>query len=288
MAVSHHDNFTINIAAGRHLGFAEYGNRHGRPVLYFHGGLSSRIDARVTHKACSATGIRLLAIDRPGIGLSTVAHNRRMVEWPTDVAHFLDAVGIRTADVIGWSAGGPYALACARLIPERIGTVITVGGMIPVNQPGRVRELGLAADRILFPLSRRSPKIAAMALRATQLAGRKLFYASMLRALTSPSDRALVASWPVKDATDFFFEALRTGPDGTVEDYAILGGDWGFRLEDISKTVHVVQGVEDRLLPRDHAMELARGLPNSQLHWVKSAGHYVFHGQPESVLALLR
>jgi pimeloyl-ACP methyl ester carboxylesterase len=151
-----------------------------------------------------------------------------------------------------------------------------------------VRELGLAADRILFPLSLQSPTLAAMALSVTKYAGRKLFHVSMLRALSSPSDRALVASWPMRDATDFFFEALRAGAIGTVADFAILAGDWGFRLEDVPKAVHVVQGVEDELLPRSHALELARLLPHSQLHWVASAGHYAFHGRPEVVFALLK
>lgn len=278
---------TVRIDGQRVLGVAEYGDPDGRPVLYFHGGLSSRLDPRPTDQACRQKAIKLLSVDRPGIGLSDPVPGRRLLDWPKDIERLMDVLGIGTTDVIGWSGGAPHALACAAVLPQRVRTVVTVGALVPVDRPGRVKEIKLLADRILFPLSRRAPLLAACVMQAIRLGGRHMLRRSMLKSLPSAADRALVSSGSLADATDFFFEAMRQGAGGIVADYVVMGAPWGFDPADVSRPVHVVQGAEDDMLPRHRGIELAQALPKGTFHLLEEAGHYAFHRRPAPVLALL-
>jgi pimeloyl-ACP methyl ester carboxylesterase len=277
----------VRLGEHRVLGVAEYGDPAGRPVLYFHGGLSSRVDVRVTDAACRSRAVRLLSVDRPGIGLSDPAPGHGLLDWPKDIGGLLDALGIGTAGIVAWSGGAPYALACAVALPQRIATVVTVGGLVEITKPERLKEIGLLADRILFPLSRRAPLLTVALMHATRLMGRRALRRSLLRALHAPADRALVEAWSLADATDFFFEAMRQGAGGIVTDYRVMGGSWGFRPNEVSCPVHVLHGTEDDLVPRHHSTDLAASLPNGRFHLVEDAGHYAFQRHPGKILAFV-
>lgn len=101
-------NQTIRLDDGRALGFAKYGDPAGRPIFYFHGSPSCRLDwSWFGDEAWALShGVRFIAIDRPGMGLSDYQPDRRLVDWPDDVAELADALGIETFGVWGLSAGG--------------------------------------------------------------------------------------------------------------------------------------------------------------------------------------
>ena len=103
----------VNLPDGRDLAYEEYGDPAGFPVLSFHGGLSSHLDAAPAGAAAREAGIRLVAPDRPGMGLSTFQPGRTLLDWPEDVTALAHALGIERFAVMGWSAGGPYAAVCA-------------------------------------------------------------------------------------------------------------------------------------------------------------------------------
>src|SRR5271167_4350698 len=85
---------SVTLPDGRELAYEEYGDPAGDPVLSFHGGLSSRLDAAPAHQAALDLGVRLISPDRPGIGLSTFQPGRRLLDWPADVAALTEALGI--------------------------------------------------------------------------------------------------------------------------------------------------------------------------------------------------
>ncbi len=244
--------------------------------MSFHGGLSCRLDVRFAASSCRDEGIRLISIDRPGIGFSDRQPNRTLLDWPEDMAHLALMLGIERFAVLGWSAGGPYALACAYRIPQLLTNVGTVGCMAPVyGRPDTVRESGLRLDRILFPLVRRSPWLAAQFLRATSHLSPRLLKRNLLREVVTPADRELIASLDGAEMFDFYYESLRQGPWGIVQDYSLLGGAWGFPLEGITKEVHLWQGDEDRIVPVCQARWLADRLPAPRLHVVPGQGHFL-------------
>ena len=123
---------------GRMLGYADYGDPSGDPVFFFHGWPSSRYQGKLLHELAAERGLRLLALDRPGVGLSDPLPGRGFASWPDDVAGIADALGIGRFKIYGISGGGPYTLATAAALPERVTAAAVICGAPP---------LGDAADR---------------------------------------------------------------------------------------------------------------------------------------------
>lgn len=270
---------------GRRIGYARYGAAGGAAVFYFHGGLSSRLDIAFADQSCKCLDIDLIAIDRPGIGLSDYQADRSITDWPADVAAVADDLGIARFAVLGWSGGGPYVLACLQALPERIAAAAIVAGMAPITERTRLKELGMLADRLLFPLSRRAPAVAATLLALARLQPACLIRASFLQSV-SAADRAVLAPLPVAAVTDFFFEALRPGVLGTICDYRILGGDWELEWRSLGP-VTLWQGEDDVLVPSSHAKALADALPRARLELLPCRGHFLLHAEAERVLGEL-
>ena len=273
---------------GRWLTYADFGDPAGRPVFSFHGGLSCRLDVRFAAAFCRSEGIRLISIDRPGIGLSEYRATRSILDWPEDMAHLALMLGIDRFAVLGWSAGGPYALACAHRIPHLLTNVGTIGCMAPVDErPETVRESGLQIDRILFPLVRRSPWIAGQFLRATKKLPAALLRRSLLHEVICQADRAVIESRDGAEIFDFYYESLRQGPWGAVQDYCLLGAAWGFSLQEITGQVQLWQGEDDRIVPLCQARWLAERIPGARLHLVPGQGHFLLRNSFSEILTTL-
>ncbi len=275
------------LSDGRWLGYGEYGDPEGKPILYFHGGLSSRLDIAFADSFCQSKGIRLLAVDRPGIGLSEFLPNRTLLDWSNDIDELAQALKLEKFALLGWSAGGPYVLACAYKLSHYITRVGIAGGMCPINRKGAVQELGLFVDRILFPLSQHFPTLAAFLLTVASHLPASVLKWMLEQELSSLSDRQVLASLSSKQATDFFYEAFRSGVQGIVEDYRVVGGEWGFKLQEIETEILLWQGEEDYLLPLAHAKYLADNLRFAHLTIVPNQGHFLLRSILEQVLVTL-
>src|SRR5438309_1811387 len=112
-------NQTIKLRDGRTLAYAEYGDPAGTPVIFFHGTPGSRLMAAPAWKD-ESLGLRIIAPDRPGFGLSTYRPNRTILNWASDVAELADALKLDKFIVAGVSGGGPHSLACAHELPDRV------------------------------------------------------------------------------------------------------------------------------------------------------------------------
>jgi len=110
----------VQVRDGRGVGFAEWGDPAGPPVLAFHGGPGSRLMATGCERAAGELGLRLVCLERPGFGLSDSAPSRTLIGWADDVADATRALGIEQFVVVGVSAGAPYALACGARLPELV------------------------------------------------------------------------------------------------------------------------------------------------------------------------
>jgi pimeloyl-ACP methyl ester carboxylesterase len=110
----------IELRDGRQLGYAEWGDSAGGPLLFFHGWPGSRLEGRLGDEAAKTCRVRLIALDRPGMGLSDFQSRRALVDWPDDVVQLADALGLERFAVLGISGGGPYAAACAWKLSDRL------------------------------------------------------------------------------------------------------------------------------------------------------------------------
>ncbi len=224
----------VKLPNGRRLGYAECGNPTGPLVLYFHGTPGARVEIGLIAEEAAAAGVRLMAVERPGVGLSDFYTCRRILEWPADVAAFLDATGYAgtAVGVIGMSGGAPYALACVKCIPQRLKHVAIVSGHTPMNAPVRPGN----QDNLISFVTRR-PRLARagfnVELRVLNRNPDKI--ARKVQQCWSEADRQLVNCNPQYYATFVrtLCESARHGADGLIQAVNLLGSDWGFRLCDL-------------------------------------------------------
>ena len=138
-------SLSIRLPDGRKLGFAEFGDPAGKPLLYFHGGVSSRLDVEFASAYCEKNQIRIIAPDRPGTGLSTVmpAGMFSLDSWVNDVETLLNHLELDKVRLLGWSLGGPYVFACAYRLAHRLIKAATIGAAGPLNSDEAANSLGL-------------------------------------------------------------------------------------------------------------------------------------------------
>jgi pimeloyl-ACP methyl ester carboxylesterase len=264
---------TLALPDGRVLAYEDYGVATGFPVLSFHGGLSSRLDAAPAHEAAVAAGVRLISPDRPGMGLSTYQRGRRLTDWPADVGHLTEALGIGEFAVMGWSAGGAYAAICAATMGARVTAAALLSSAVPLDLYGTTRGLSVE-DRVLLVLTRRTPWLASTLMKVSIVnASNARLFRAVIRTFP-PADRSVLTEWgPPDHALSFVREAMRQGTEGCVQDYRIFGAPWGFSLEEIHVPVDIWEGSDDNTGPPGYRAFLKRHIPQATIHLVPGEGH---------------
>lgn len=280
---------SVTLPDGRELAYEDYGDPAGFPVLSFHGGLSSRLDAAPAREAASLMGVRLVSPDRPGMGLSTFQPGRRLLDWPADVVHLADTLGIGRFAVMGWSAGGPYAAVCAAKLQGRVTAAALLSSAVPLDLYGTTKGLE-TSDRALLFLTRRTPGLASAVLKASivHASNARLLHAAMRT--FPPADRTVLREWGPPDlALAFVREAVRQGTEGCVQDYRIFGDPWGFALEEIRVPVQIWEGSEDRTGPPGYRTFLSQHIAHATVTVVPGEGHLSLlpHQAPAIFAALL-
>ena len=263
---------------GRTLGFAEYGDPKGEPMLEFHGCPSSRLEARNYDEAGKKLGARVIGIDRPGFGISTYVKGYRTVDWPADVIEFADALGLNRFVVAGISSGSPYALACARFIPERLKGCAVVSGVPPLVVNGEKLDVSqfLMAEELLQARLAKTVPFAARAIYRYILWQIRKDPVNAMKQVKghTESDIEILKRPEVKQHfQDMILEGSRNGVRGPVESIALELKDWGFSLSDITMQVNIWHGELGYMVFPAGAKYVASKLPNHKLHIVPNAGH---------------
>ena len=254
--------------------------------MWFHGGLSSSVEVEFLDRAARVSGVRIIGLDRPGIGGSTLSKVEPLDRWAALVGECADRLGIGAFSVAGWSAGGPYALACSLRLGDRVRSATTVAGMYPVVDRNRRRELGVLVDRLLLVLAHSSPALARMALEPFRLLPEAVVW-SVTRASAPRAERTDLLPGSRGVVTRMLREAVRDGARGVVADYRRIGTDWGFRLSEVVEPITVLQGRADGMLPPSHAELLAAELPNAKLVMIDGASHFLPLTDPDAILQTL-
>lgn len=265
----------IRLPSGRRIGYAEYGDPHGPLVFYFHGTPGSRVEAGLLQGEIAASGVRLIALERPGIGLSDYQPGRRILDWPADVVCVAEALGYAGSafGVVGLSGGAPYALACLKCIPERLTHVAVVSGHTPPGSPVQSGN----QDRLIALIIRR-PRLGRIGLRFAdrRLDRRPDRFIERAAESWAPVDRRLVLRNPSYRATlhRTLQEATRQGTAGLQADVTLLGSPWGFRLCDLpAASVSIWHGGCDPIAPVSMGHYFHRQIAGSELTVDPRAGH---------------
>jgi pimeloyl-ACP methyl ester carboxylesterase len=138
----------------------EFGDPAGRPVFYAHGGPGSHVEGKLFHEVALCRKYRFIATDRPGMGESTYLADRKLLDYPRDIAELADALGIDKFGVMGWSGGGAHTTVCAYAIPERLLFNLTFAGYTNfAEMPGAEKYLESKMDQVAVGLSKKHPLI---------------------------------------------------------------------------------------------------------------------------------
>jgi pimeloyl-ACP methyl ester carboxylesterase len=279
----------VRLPDGRALGIERLGKPGGTPVLAFHGVPGSRLDFLSESRACAQAGVELIAVDRPGFGLSSPSPGRVPLDWASDVAGLADALGLERFAVLGYSSGAKYALACAHTLSERVIASALVSGSGPPEMPGWDEGM-IPAERLVQWASLHAEPLARACWALLGALARRLpgpVMEGFARSLDGP-DRELADEARVRDALLVsLVEGLRQGGAATVEDYAIEGRGWGFDLASIELPVMLSHGDRDEEVPLAHARWMADQIPRATLEVVEGAGHLIF-GRLGPIAAALR
>jgi pimeloyl-ACP methyl ester carboxylesterase len=278
---------TIRLPDGRRLGWAEWGDPHGQPLLYFHGWPGSRAEGRFGDQAAKARGVRLIAPDRPGMGLSDFQPRRRFLDWPDDVTRLTDALGLERFAIVGVSGGSPYVAVCAWKLPQRLTGAGIASGFGPLDVAGVTTGMS-RRNRLLFGVVGRLPVLprllmGAMAVSATRRPDRVLE-----RGLAAAVDRPYLARPELREVlSESLVEALRGGGRGAAWELGLYAHPWGFGLQEIRVPVHLWHGEQDANAPVAMGRYLAGAIPDCRASFFPGEGHLHFVDRLPQILAAL-
>ena len=260
---------TVRVRAGRKLGIAEFGTPDGQPVIWFHGTPGARRqvpeDAR---RIADARGLRIVGIDRPGVGLSTAHQYEDIFDFVTDLEIVVDQLGIDRFAAIALSGGAPYALAAASGLPGRVPAVGILGGVVPSVGPDAPPGgwVGFARRfRSVMPLIRHPSGIfLTAAVRLLKPLGPQAL--QLYARVTPPGDREVLTR---PDVSEMFLDDLTENGGRSMRallaDGILFTRDWGFEPHEIDVPIWWWHGDADNIVPLAHAEWFVPRLKNATL-----------------------
>jgi pimeloyl-ACP methyl ester carboxylesterase len=245
-------------------------------VFWLHGSPNIGSPPEPLFAAAEANGLRWVSYDRPGYGFSGPDEGRRIASAAADVAAIADALGIGRFAVLGHSGGGPHALACAALLPERVIAAVSVSAPAPFDADGLDWFAGWSPG---ITAENRAAADGRAALEAHWAAAEP----EDMDAFFTEADLAALGgnwSWLAGVAG----QAMEQGSEGMAEDTLASVQPWGFRVGDIRVPVLIMHGASDKMVPGAHGEWLAARCPAAELRIVPDAGHItVLDSAPEAL-----
>lgn len=260
-----------NIAVGgdRQIGFAEFGDPQGRAVFWLHGTPGARRQIPTEARMYAEQNhIRLIGVDRPGIGSSTPHQYDTVRNFAEDLHTIADTLGIDKMAVVGLSGGGPYTLACAAAMPDRLVAAGVLGGVAPAVGPDAISSGLMELGAFVAPV--------------LQFAGLPIRLAAsglirLVRPVASPALEIYARISPEGDRRmlgrpefkAMFLDDLLNGSRKQLAapfyDIVVFTRDWGFRLDEVTVPVRWWHGDHDHIVPFAHGQHVVARLPNAEL-----------------------
>jgi pimeloyl-ACP methyl ester carboxylesterase len=281
----------VAVRDDRRLSFAEYGSHTGPAIVWMHGTPGARRQIPLDARAYAEEhGLRIIGIDRPGIGSSSPYLYPNLLDWTADLTMLLDALGIDTVRVIGLSGGGPYALAAGAGLPDRVSGVGVLGGVAPTRGPDAIGGGPIQLAVRFAPLlsAGRVPLGVALttAIRAVKpLAGAGLDLYAMVQ---PPGDKNLLSRPEFKAMfLDDLLNGSRFQTSAPLADLVLFTRDWGFQLADVTVPVRWWHGDADHIIPFRHGQHVVDRLPDATMSVIDGESHLGGLGIAAAVLGEL-
>lgn len=282
---------TVGLRDGRRIGFAEFGDPRGRGVVWLHGTPGAR--RQIPHEArliALERGVRIVGIDRPGIGSSTRYDYPQVRSFAADLEAIADALGLDELAVIGLSGGGPFALSAGAVLKDRVAAIGVLGGVAPSRGPdaidGGLVALGVRFSWLLehaqtplgFALANLIRGIRPLASPALEIYAR----------LSPEGDRRLLGRPEFKAMfIDDILNGTRRQIHAPIADAIAFTKDWGFLAADVDVPVVWWHGDADHIIPFAHGVHMVERLPNAELRILPGESHLGGLGVGEEVLGTI-
>ncbi len=268
---------TVAVREGRRLSFAEYGAPRGPAIVWMHGTPGARRQIPLPARAYAEKhGLRIIGIDRPGIGSSTTHLYDELLDWTQDLTLLLDTLGVDTVRIIGLSGGGPYALAAGAALPDRVHGVGVLGGVAPTRGPDAAEGGAIQLAVRLAPLLQAGRVPLGVALTgvirlARPVAGPGL---DLYAALQPPGDKNLLSRPEFKAMfLDDLLNGSRFQTSAPLNDLVLFTRPWGFALSEVTVPVRWWHGDEDHIVPLRHGQHVVDRLPDATMSVIDGESH---------------
>ena len=261
---------TVVVDDGRRLAYEEYGRADGQPVLCCHGIPGSRLLWSLFDETAQHHDVRLIAPDRPGFGQSEFQPDRDLLDWAADVRALCKLLDLDSISVVGFSAGGPHAAACAHEL-DRVERAVLVSS----SGPPETREYAAASNRRLTAATRSVPGLSRGLFGLTGWLARNWLgrFRETIESGASAPDRELFDSPDGTVVVADAAEAFAQGGRGPAHEFPMLGDPWGFDPADCAETLSLWHGRQDEQVPLRVAQAFASRLPGTDVT-VVDTGHY--------------
>ena len=279
---------SVAVRDGRRLSFAEFGTPRGAAIIWMHGTPGARRQIPVEARAYAAEhDLRIIGVDRPGIGTSTPYLYANVLDWVGDLELLADTLAVDTMRVIGLSGGGPYALAAGAALPDRVHGVGVLGGVAPTKGPDAIRgglvELAPYAAPVLSLTRVPLGYALAGAIRLIRpLAGPVI---DTYAALQPRGDKELLARPEFRAMfLDDLLNGARFHVGAPLADVILFTRHWGFEAADVTVPVHWWHGDGDHIIPHAHGVHMAARLPDCRFETIPGESHLGGMGVATEVL----
>ncbi|MHA2284101.1 MAG: alpha/beta hydrolase [Promethearchaeota archaeon] len=275
-------NQLFTLEDGRKLGYAEYGVVSGKPIFYFHGHRSSRLEPKIYDIEEIKNKIHLIAIDRPGFGLSDFDFSHSILSWSSDIIEFANSLNIDQFSVLGGSGGAPFALACAYKNPKRVINCGIVSGLGPI-------ELGIEGmaknNRRELELAQKHPNRLKLLFKLQAKLSKKFvkkdideiikMFRKKGKNLPEPDKRFFEDKEKLSIYIPLMVEPFRQGIMGPFHEAQLFVKSWGFKLNNISPEVKVYlwHGDLDTSVPKKMAQSVCQEIPSCEAKFYADEAH---------------
>lgn len=265
---------TIQLADGRSLAWAEYGDPDGAPLIFHHGIPSSREAAAVLAGAAGRNAVRLIAPDRPGFGYSDPLPERTILDWPEDLEQLADHLELKTFSVASISAGLPYVLAAGLRMPQRLERIALISGLGRIDTAETLE--GMSYEwRLIYSLFLKSRRLASLWMRGygrAALRRPERVVAQQIKRMHEIDSEVLARPDVSANRIADLQQAFRQGPAAAGEEARMHLEPWGFEIADVQSDVYLWQGTLDESHPIHMGRTIAAELPNCRAVFAEGAG----------------
>jgi len=280
-----------NVAVGsdRRLGFAEFGDPQGRAIFWLHGTPGGRRQIPVEARLYAQKNqIRLIGVDRPGIGSSTPHEYAKVIDFAEDLRTIADTLGIDKMEIIGLSGGGPYTLGCAAAMPDRVIAIGVLGGVAPTRGSdgiggGIMGKVGLPIAPVLEHVGAPLSVVATALIRLIKPIAEPALY--LYASISPEGDRRLLVRPEFKAMfLDDLLNGSRKQLAAPFADVVVFARDWGFRLDEVKAPVRWWHGDCDHIVPFSHGQHVVALLPDAELRTLPGESHLGGLGEAEAIM----